>query len=76
MTEANGEKATANGAVTESKERVFTGTEYSRFKTMVALAIWLGGIHINVVLVMLELFLLPPRIALMSVSFSLFDFRF
>jgi hypothetical protein len=72
MTEANGEKAATNGVVTDPKEKVFTGTDYSGFKTMVALAIWLGGIHINVVLVLLELFLLPPRIALMLVSFSFF----
>lgn len=68
MTEANGEKATVNGAaVTEPKEMVITGTEYSGFKTTVALAIWLGGIHINVVLVLLALFVLPSRIALMLV---------
>ncbi|KAF3338680.1 diacylglycerol O-acyltransferase 2-like protein [Carex littledalei] len=72
MTEANGEKVSTNGTVTESKETVFTGTEYSGFKTMLSLAIWLGGIHFNVVLVLLELFVLPPRIALMVLAVQLF----
>ncbi|PKA60384.1 Diacylglycerol O-acyltransferase 2 [Apostasia shenzhenica] len=42
---------------------VFRGTDYSLVRTMVALAIWLGTIHFNAVLVLASLLLLPPRVA-------------
>ncbi|KAJ4793945.1 Diacylglycerol O-acyltransferase 2 [Rhynchospora pubera] len=72
MAETNGEKATSNGDVTEPKEMVYKGTEYAGFKTLLALAIWLGQIHLNVVLVLLELFILPTRIALMVLAVQVF----
>ncbi|KAK8950030.1 Diacylglycerol O-acyltransferase 2 [Platanthera guangdongensis] len=40
---------------------VCKGTDYSLFRTTVALAVWVGAIHFNVVLVLLSLLLLPAR---------------
>jgi len=47
--------------------RVFRCTDYSLPRTTLALALWLGGIHFNV-LVLASLFLLSLRAAAMSVS--------
>ncbi|KQK01007.1 diacylglycerol O-acyltransferase 2D isoform X2 [Brachypodium distachyon] len=51
---------------------VFKATAYSPLRTTVALALWLGGIHLNVVLVLASLFLLPRRIAAMVLGTQLF----
>ena len=48
--------------------RVFRCTDYSLPRTTLALALWLGGIHFNVLLVLASLFLLSLRAAAMSVS--------
>jgi 2-acylglycerol O-acyltransferase 2 len=42
--------------------------DYSLPRTTLALALWLGGIHFNVLLVLASLFLLSRRTAAMSVS--------
>jgi diacylglycerol O-acyltransferase 2, plant len=47
--------------------RVFRCTDYSLPRTTLALALWLGGIHFNVLLVLASLFLLSGRAAAMSV---------
>ncbi|KAK8950496.1 Diacylglycerol O-acyltransferase 2 [Platanthera guangdongensis] len=43
---------------------VFHGTEYSMVRTMVALAVWLGAIHLNAALVLASLLFLPARLAI------------
>ncbi|KAK8926506.1 Diacylglycerol O-acyltransferase 2 [Platanthera zijinensis] len=43
---------------------VFHGTEYSMVRTMVALAVWLGAIHLNAALVIASLLFLPARLAI------------
>jgi 2-acylglycerol O-acyltransferase 2 len=48
--------------------RVFRCMDYSLPRTTLALALWLGGIHFNVLLVLASLFLLSRRTAAMSVS--------
>ncbi|KAK1619262.1 hypothetical protein QYE76_024779 [Lolium multiflorum] len=53
---------------------VFRATSHSRLRTTVALALWLGAIHFNVLLLLASLFLLPRRIAAMSVHPSPFPF--
>jgi 2-acylglycerol O-acyltransferase 2 len=47
--------------------RVFRCTDYSLPRTTLALTLWLGGIHFNVLLVLASLFLLSRRAAAMSV---------
>lgn len=47
--------------------RVLRCTDYSLPRTTLALALWLGGIHFNVLLVLASLFLFSPRAAAMSV---------
>jgi len=47
--------------------RVFRCTDYSLPRTTLALALWLGGIHFNGLLVLASLFLLSLRAAAMSV---------
>ncbi|THU67532.1 hypothetical protein C4D60_Mb05t25640 [Musa balbisiana] len=51
---------------------VFQGTEYSPFRTIVALALWLGAIHFNAALVLATLLLLPLRLATAVFGFLLF----
>ncbi|KAJ0969397.1 hypothetical protein J5N97_022274 [Dioscorea zingiberensis] len=51
---------------------VFKGTEYSLVRTMVALALWLGAIQLNVALVLAALFLLPFRLAFAVLALQLF----
>ncbi|KAK8926359.1 Diacylglycerol O-acyltransferase 2 [Platanthera zijinensis] len=46
---------------------VCKGTDYSLFRTTVALAVWVGAIHFNVVLVLLSLLLLPARAGILFV---------
>lgn len=43
---------------------VFQRTDYSLFHTIVALAVWLGAIHFNVVLVLMAFILFPFRLAI------------
>ncbi|XP_006656043.3 diacylglycerol O-acyltransferase 2D isoform X2 [Oryza brachyantha] len=50
---------------------VFHGAGYSLPRTTVALALWLGGIHFNVLLVLASLFLFPLRVAALVVAFQL-----
>nr|CAB3467957.1 unnamed protein product [Digitaria exilis] len=52
--------------------RVFRSTDYSLPRTTLALALWLGGIHFNVLLVLASLFLLSRRTAAIVVAFQLF----
>ncbi|TVU11390.1 hypothetical protein EJB05_44975 [Eragrostis curvula] len=52
--------------------RVFRCTDYSLPRTSLALALWLGGIHFNVVLVLASLFLLSRRTTAIVVAFQLF----
>ncbi|KAL0919401.1 hypothetical protein M5K25_011493 [Dendrobium thyrsiflorum] len=42
---------------------IFQGTDYSTFRTTVALTLWLGAIHFNAALIIASLLLLPARIA-------------
>lgn len=51
---------------------VCKGTDYSLFRTTVALAVWVGAIHFNVLLVLFSLFLLPARAALLVFALQLF----
>ncbi|AQL03437.1 Diacylglycerol O-acyltransferase 2 [Zea mays] len=51
--------------------RVFRCTDYSLPRTTLALALWLGGIHFNVLLVLASLFLLSGRAAAIVVAFQL-----
>lgn len=67
MDEGNGEHR--KGGETPA---VFQGTEYSPFRTTVALALWLGGIHFNAALVLATLLLLPLRLAAAVFGFLLF----
>uniref|UniRef100_A0A0D9WPW4 Acyltransferase n=1 Tax=Leersia perrieri TaxID=77586 RepID=A0A0D9WPW4_9ORYZ len=55
--------AAARVAVAEGEATVFRGADYSLPRTTVALALWLGGIHFNVLLVLASLFLFPLRVA-------------
>ncbi|BAF19444.1 diacylglycerol O-acyltransferase 2D [Oryza sativa Japonica Group] len=57
--------------VAEGGATVFRGADYSLPRTTVALALWLGGIHFNVFLVLASLFLFPLRVAAMVVAFQL-----
>uniref|UniRef100_A0A0E0A8Y9 Acyltransferase n=1 Tax=Oryza glumipatula TaxID=40148 RepID=A0A0E0A8Y9_9ORYZ len=57
--------------VAEGGATVFRGADYSLPRTTVALALWLGGIHFNVLLVLASLFLFPLRVAAMVVAFQL-----
>ncbi|XP_020581432.1 diacylglycerol O-acyltransferase 2D [Phalaenopsis equestris] len=50
----------------------FQGTDYSLFRTTIALSLWLGAIHLNVVLVFASLLLLPARIAALVFALQLF----
>ncbi|GJN28891.1 hypothetical protein PR202_gb17063 [Eleusine coracana subsp. coracana] len=52
--------------------RVFRCTEYSLPGTSLALALWLGGIHFNVFLVLASLFLFSRRTAAIVVALQLF----
>ncbi|XP_066377059.1 diacylglycerol O-acyltransferase 2D-like isoform X2 [Miscanthus floridulus] len=52
--------------------RVFRCTDYSLPRTTLALTLWLGGIHFNVLLVLASLFLLSRRAAAIVVAFQLF----
>ncbi|RRT84729.1 hypothetical protein B296_00010994 [Ensete ventricosum] len=65
MDEGNGEHRKGG-----EQPAVFQATEYSPLRTTVALALWLGGIHFNVALVLATLLLLPLRLAAASVSSS------
>ncbi|XP_062232967.1 diacylglycerol O-acyltransferase 2D-like isoform X2 [Phragmites australis] len=56
----------------EGGARVFRCKDYSLPRTSLALALWLGGIHFNVVLVLASLFLLSRRAAAIVVAFQLF----
>jgi diacylglycerol O-acyltransferase 2, plant len=49
--------------------RVFRCADYSLPGTSLALALWLGGIHFNVLLVLASLFLFSRRTAAMSVPY-------
>ncbi|XP_044404043.1 diacylglycerol O-acyltransferase 2D [Triticum aestivum] len=51
---------------------VFRATAYSPLRTTLALALWLGAIHFNVLLVIASLFLLPRRVAAMVLGTQLF----
>ncbi|KAH7674014.1 Diacylglycerol acyltransferase protein [Dioscorea alata] len=51
---------------------MFKGTDYSLPRTMVALALWLGAIHFNVVLVLVALLFLPTRLGLAVLALQLF----
>ncbi|KAL6909740.1 hypothetical protein ACP4OV_001399 [Aristida adscensionis] len=56
----------------EAGARVFRCTDYSLPRTSLALALWLGGIHFNVILVLASLFLFSRRVAALVVAFQLF----
>ncbi|KAG8094422.1 hypothetical protein GUJ93_ZPchr0012g22025 [Zizania palustris] len=75
MGAANGDDAAAERpagvGAGESGAMVFRGADYSLPRTTVALALWLGGIHFNVVLVLASLFLFPLRVAALVVAFQL-----
>ncbi|XP_039131517.1 diacylglycerol O-acyltransferase 2D-like [Dioscorea cayenensis subsp. rotundata] len=65
--EENGDDGSGAGS-----PAVFKGTDYSLPLTMVALALWLGAIHFNVVLVIAALLLLPFRLALAVLALQVF----
>ncbi|KAL5225120.1 hypothetical protein ABZP36_011759 [Zizania latifolia] len=75
MGAANGDDAAAERpagvGAGEGGAMVFRGADYSLPRTTVALALWLGGIHFNVVLVLASLFLFPLRVAALVVAFQL-----
>ncbi|KAK1281682.1 Diacylglycerol O-acyltransferase 2 [Acorus calamus] len=63
----------SDGAVTAAIEpTVFTGTEYSAVRAVVALAVWLGSIHLTVVLVFTALLLSPSTLSLAIVGVLVF----
>ncbi|XP_020090881.1 diacylglycerol O-acyltransferase 2-like [Ananas comosus] len=77
MGETNGDVRTpvTNGGgppASVTEPAVFRGTEYSLVRTIVALAVWLGGIHLNVALVLTALLLLPARLAALVFGLLLF----
>ncbi|XP_031474204.1 diacylglycerol O-acyltransferase 2 [Nymphaea colorata] len=55
------------------KPAIFRRTDYSPFKSTVALAVWLGAIHLNFVLCLAALFLLPRylSVVLLGILFVL-----
>uniref|UniRef100_A0A453RG49 Uncharacterized protein n=1 Tax=Aegilops tauschii subsp. strangulata TaxID=200361 RepID=A0A453RG49_AEGTS len=55
----------------EGGATVFRGTNYSLPRTIAALALWLGGIHFNVLLILASLFLFPLRLAALVVALQL-----
>lgn len=61
MTPPNGGAASTAAA---AEVAVFRGTEYSVIRSTVALALWLGTIHLNVALVLVAALLLPARLAI------------
>lgn len=63
---ADGEEEEEEGGAT-----VFRGTNYSLPRTIAALALWLGGIHFNVLLILASLFLFPLRLAALVVALQL-----
>jgi len=73
---AGGDAAGVAGGGTDGEEggdaRVFRCTDYSLPRTTLALALWLGGIHFNVLLVLASLFLLSLRAAAIVVAVQLF----
>ncbi|CAM0944547.1 unnamed protein product [Alopecurus aequalis] len=65
----------SNGAAPEAAAdgtTVFRATAYAPLRTTVALALWLGAIHFNVLLLLASIFLLPRRIAAMVLGTQLF----
>ncbi|KAM0903138.1 hypothetical protein ACQ4PT_018919 [Festuca glaucescens] len=50
---------------------MFRGSNYSLPRTIAALALWLGGIHFNVILILASLFLFPLRLAALVVALQL-----
>ncbi|GJM99881.1 hypothetical protein PR202_ga17020 [Eleusine coracana subsp. coracana] len=68
---ATGEPGEVEGDV-GGGARVFRCTEYSLPGTSLALALWLGGIHFNVFLVLASLFLFSRRTAAIVVALQLF----
>ncbi|KAM3209588.1 hypothetical protein ACQJBY_063966 [Aegilops geniculata] len=68
------ERPPAEGQEEEEEEggaTVFRGTNYSLPRTIAALALWLGGIHFNVLLILASLFLFPLRLAALVVALQL-----
>ena len=53
----------------EGEAMMFRGSNYSLPRTIAALALWLGGIHFNVLLILASLFLFPLRLAALCVQF-------
>ncbi|VAI60073.1 unnamed protein product [Triticum turgidum subsp. durum] len=67
---SNGAAAAAEAA--PDGTTVFRATAYSPLRTTLALALWLGAIHFNILLVLASLFLLPRRVAAMVLGTQLF----
>ncbi|PIA56958.1 hypothetical protein AQUCO_00700962v1 [Aquilegia coerulea] len=66
MEGTNGDRqasASASASCLSSSPTIFQGKQSSRIHTVIALFLWLGGIHFNVVLVLAALFFLPSTLA-------------
>ncbi|CAM0912083.1 unnamed protein product [Alopecurus aequalis] len=55
----------------EGEAMTFRRSNYSLPRTIAALALWLGGIHFNVLLILASLFLFPLRVAALVVALQL-----
>jgi hypothetical protein len=59
----------------DGEAMIFRGSNYSLPRTIAALALWLGGIHFNVILILASLFLFPLRLAALCVPSPSYLFR-
>ncbi|KAG9456613.1 hypothetical protein H6P81_001121 [Aristolochia fimbriata] len=72
MENGDGGRGSGAGCAVPSGVTVIRGTEYSAVKSHVAMAIWLGGIHLVVLLVLTALCLFPSPLSLALLSFLAF----
>ncbi|KAG0490365.1 hypothetical protein HPP92_007228 [Vanilla planifolia] len=62
----------ARCSVDDGRPAVFRGKDYSVVPTTVALAVWLGAIHFNAILILMSAVLLPARLAVAVFALQLF----